>query len=267
MTAGNRVIKITAKTALKNNMLRSVFSSAILIFCVLICTYVSYLIGIVGGSITSTVFSVLFTVFLNVPLCLGVLRYFWRLLFSAEDNPVSVFYYFSEKALYLKSLKLIFSLILKAFLPALILAVPVIGLWSVSKGLIFELADVSIPLWTANLTYIYTFVRSLAIIVLIIYMLKFYLAPLFIIADENMDIDEALHMSTVISKKTLVDFIYLFFSFLGWILLSLLVIPLIFTLPYMLTAYAVHFRFAVADYNKHIENNIGDEFPTFVAGF
>ena len=56
------------------------------------------------------------------------------------------------------------------------------------------------------------------------------------------------------------------FSFIGWIILSFLVIPLVFTLPYFLTSYAVHFRFAVAEYNKHVEESIADEFPTFVAG-
>ena len=60
-------------------------------------------------------------------------------------------------------------------------------------------------------------------------------------------------MSTVISKKSGIDFVYLLFSFLGWMFLSLLVIPLIFTLPYMITSYAVHVRFAVAEYNRYIE--------------
>ena len=85
-------------------------------------------------------------------------------------------------------------------------------------------------------------------------MLRFYIAPILFVADENMDVSETLHMSTVISRKSSLDFIYLISSFIGWILISVLVIPLIFTLPYILTSYAVHVRFAIAEYNKHIGN-------------
>lgn len=254
MNAGNRAVKITAKTALKNNMLRSIFSVSIIIFSVFICTYLSYLVGIIFGGIVSALFSIAFTLLIIIPLCLGVLRFFWRILFSVEDNPVSSFYYFSSKKLYFKSLSFILILLLKVIPPAIILAIPVFGVWLVSKGSIFELANMSIPLWTANLSYIFIFLRSLAVILLILYMIKYYMAPLFFVADENMDSAECFHMSTVISKKTSLDFSFLLISFWGWILLSMLIIPLIFTLPYMITSFAVHFRFAVAEYNKHIEN-------------
>jgi len=266
MATSSRVVKITAKTTLKNNFLRSVFSSMPILFCIFIGIYISSFLDYIGGSIVSGIFLTLFTVFLTVPLCLGVIRFFWRMLFSVNDNPISVFYYFSNKGLYLKTLKLTGVILFKAIVPALILAIPVVGLWLVSKGAIFEMIDMSIPLWTANLSYIYVFVKTLAIILLILHMFKYYMAPLFIIADKNMDIDEAIHMSTMIAKKSSIDFSYLIFSFIGWIILSFLVIPLVFTLPYFLTSYAVHFRFAVAEYNKHVEESIADEFPTFVAG-
>ena len=92
------------------------------------------------------------------------------------------------------------------------------------------------------------------------------MAPLFFVADDNIDANEAMHMSTVISRKTSIDFVYLCFSFIGWLLLSILIVPLIFTLPYMLTSYAVHIRFAVAEYNRHIEQINKIDFPEFTAG-
>jgi uncharacterized membrane protein YccF (DUF307 family) len=65
-----------------------------------------------------------------------------------------------------------------------------------------------------------------------------------------MDVYEAIHKSTLLSRATSIDFLGLLLSFFGWILLSVTVIPLIFTLPYFLTSYMVHSRFAVANYNK-----------------
>lgn len=255
MNTGSRAVKITAKTALRGNLLRSVFAVCAIIFAVFINTYVAYLLETVLGKAVSAIISSLFSFLLIFPLFLGELRFFWRMLFSSQDNPSSVFYYFSDKGLYLKCLSFILNFLIKIIPPALVLAVPVIGVKLVSKGSIFELADMSIPLWTANLSYIYVFVCVFAVMLLIIHMLKYYMAPLFFVSDENMDSGECFHMSAVISKRSMLDFISLLASLLGWILLSVTVIPLIFTLPYIITAYAVHFRFSVAQYNRHIKES------------
>lgn len=265
MNVGNRAVKITAKTALKGNMLRSVFAVSAAAFAVFICTYLPYLSGIAAGRVFSALLSAALTLLLLLPLFFGVLRFFWRMLFGVKDAPLSIFYYFSEKKLYFRALGLISALILKAVPPTLILAVPTVGVRLVSKGSVFELADKSIPLWTANLSYIYSFMCVLGAVILVLYMLKFYAAPLFLVSDENMEPAECLHMSAVLSKKSSLDFISLLISLIGWILLSFAVIPIIFTLPYIITAYAVHFRFAVAEYNGHM-GKLADEMNGFVYG-
>ena len=97
-------------------------------------------------------------------------------------------------------------------------------------------------------------------------MLKYYLAPFLIVADENMEVGEAIHMSSTVSKNVMLDIIYLFLSFLGWIALSVLIIPLVFTMPYMLTSLSFHVRFAIAEYNKRVEKINQSDIPTFAAG-
>ncbi len=267
MNAGSNIVKITAKTALKGNMLNSVFSSLIVIISTLIFNCISSVVSIFAGSIFSTVFYILSLLFLVFPLVMGLIRYFWRLILGVVDNPISVFYYLSSKNLYLKTLGLLFSAILKTLPVAILLFLPSFFAWLFSKSFLFDLIDVSTPIWSANFTYIFLFLRAIAGAILIVYLLKFYISPILFVADENIDVSEALHMSSMISKRTKLDFIYLFFSFLGWILLSLLVMPMFFTIPYILTSYAVHTRFAIAEYNKHIENSENKEvFPTFVAG-
>ncbi len=266
MTAGSKAVKHTAKTALKNNLLSSIFSCSIFLFTVFIIIYVSHFLGVVAGEIASTVLHISLNILITLPLVLGLFRFFWRILFDAKDAPIAVFYYFSDKNQYTKALKFFLKLISKCIIPAIIFFLPAVAVQIVVNGKVFELLDISIPLWSANLEYVYLFLRSLAYILLIFYMLKYYLSPFLIVSDENMDIDEALNMSTIISRKTTVDFVYLFFSFILWILVSVLVIPLIFTIPYILTSYAVHFRFAVAEYNKHIEKSMVEEFPTYVTG-
>jgi len=95
--------------------------------------------------------------------------------------------------------------------------------------------------------------KSVAVAVLVAIMFKYYLAPFLVVADEEMDVYEALHKSTVLSRATVMDFIILILSFLGWIILSVTVIPLIFIIPYFMVSYLVHSRFSVANYNNVVK--------------
>ena len=53
---------------------------------------------------------------------------------------------------------------------------------------------------------------------------------------------------------------------MGWILLSVLVIPVIFTIPYFIIAYLVYASYAVSSYNEKIFKNNQGNIPTYVAG-
>ncbi|MBE6808348.1 MAG: DUF975 family protein [Ruminococcaceae bacterium] len=260
MIGGSKAVKITAKTTLKGNWLKLIFAVGAFLFCCFICDYSAGILSYTGVYALSVAISALLTVFVLAPILLGLIRFVWRILFDADDSPVSIFYYLSDKKLYRKAVKFIWAIIIKALPAALILYFPIILFWFFTQGFFYEMFGLVTPLWTANLNTVIIIADVFAFVALVFYMLRFYLAPILFVADENMDIHETLLMSTVISKKTSLDFIYLFFSFLGWVALSLLIIPLIFTLPYMLTAYAVHVRFAVAEYNKIIGTAVAEEF-------
>ncbi len=266
MTAGNNVIKLTALTALKGKMLKSVFACLILIFSVVIGSFTASLFNVFLPFAISVILEVAYFIFAVFPLFLGTLRFVWRLLFSVDDNPIIVFYYFSEKKLYLKSLKFLFLTLVRIVPIAVIVSLPAIITRVISMGNVFEFFNLAIPIWAANLSYAYIFLSTIAFVIVFLYSLKFYIAPVLFVADENMEVEEAIHMSKVISKKTSLEFLYFIFGFLGWIFLSLLVIPIVFVLPYFLTSYAVHTRFAVAEYNMHLKKSHEEEMPTFITG-
>ena len=252
MTVGSNVVKITAKSALKDKWLKSVFACCIYLFAHFICVYSA---SILGFMLNETVYYAIFAVlgfFLLLPLMLGVVRYFWRLIMGADDSPINVFYYLSCREQYLRALRLFFALLVRIALISVVVLLPAIAVWIISNPEIYEMFDVAIPIWSSNLNTIWAFLGSISVFVIISLSVKYYLAPLLIVADESMEIEEAIVMSKIIAKKTHIDFIFLVFSFIGWILLSLLVIPLVFTLPYIITSYAVHCRFAIADYNMFI---------------
>lgn len=258
MSVGSNVVKITAKNALKDNFLKASIACLILVFTWLICVNSAGLLSYAFGNAVAELFFVLLAIFLVLPVFLGVLRYIWRMLHSVTDNPVAVFYWFSEKALYVKAIRFILQYALRIALWFAILNIPSLLLFALSKSFIFDFVGTSTPLWTANLEYYSVLLRNISWVLVFFITLKFYLAPILLIADENMDINEAMYLSSVISRKSSIDFIGLIFSSAGWILLSVFVLPLIFTLPLLLGFYTVHGRFAVTEYNCHIKQSESD---------
>lgn len=266
MFVGTNAVKATAKTALRGNWTRIIAACCVWIFTALVCVNVAAMISFFAGTVISVASFLIMVLFLLLPIFLGLLRFIWRILFSMEDSPLYVFYWFSSKDLYKKAIKFIMFFVVRIAFWSILLTVPVLVLQSLSNGYIFKLFDIALPVWTANLKMAIIIMQNVAVVSVFLIMLKFYMAPVLFIADDNIDANEAMHMSTVISKKTAVEFIYLIFSFLGWILISILVMPLIFTLPYFVATYAVHVRFAVAEYNQHIKNQSENPFPQFMQG-
>lgn len=253
MTASSSVVKITAKTALKGKWLKSAVAGLTLVFCSLIVSLISRIFQNVAGEIAYWVFLAVSGLLCVFPLFLGTLRYFWRVLNSCDDELIILFYYFSSKELYLKALRVSFSFLGRVVLFGIIFFIPSFITDLFSDSAVYEFFDIPIPMFISNFWLVSFFLRVLAHIALFFVISRYYLVPFFIVADEEMDNSEAIHMSSIIFRVTSSDLIYLICSFAGWIFLSLFIAPLIYTVPYMISSYLVHARFAVAEYNKHIE--------------
>lgn len=266
MAVSSNAIKSNAKTALQGNWIKASVSSLVLVFAFLFNAYSTSLISIVTGEIFALIFNYVFLIFMIMPLVFGVLRFFWRLVSVCDDGPISVFYYFSNFNLYLKTLKFLLRLGLKLLPIVAIVFVPNLIIYVISQEFIFDLFDIAIPLWTRNLDLAILFVRTLSDVVIAIFALKYYISPFLFVANEDLDIDETLYMSSVVSKKTTLDFVFLGLSFIGWIIASVFVIPIVFTLPFMITSYVIHTKTVIAEYNNHVESKIWDNYPNFSIG-
>ncbi|MGN0494071.1 MAG: hypothetical protein ACI4F7_10525 [Acutalibacteraceae bacterium] len=266
MTAGSSVVKLTAKTALKNNWLKCIFASLTPIFSFFVLFFSADYISYISNDAAAYVILALMLIFIFMPLLLGTVRFFWRMIFGAEDRQAALFYYFSDKQKYKRAVHMAAALVLRGIGFGIILFCPAIVVDIFSGVKFYDLINIPIPIWTGNLYYVSVFLKAAASVLLFFIMSKYYLAPFLIVADENMEIAEAVHMSCTVAKNTILDFISLLFSFLGWILISFFIFPLVFTMPYFITSLCVHVRFAVADYNKRIEKSAQNSFPTYAAG-
>jgi hypothetical protein len=157
-------------------------------------------------------------------------------------------------------------LALRIGITLLVFLIPVFAVKILAGSWIYSLLNISTPIWTVNLSDVVDFLVVLATASTFFACLKYYLAPALFVGDEDMKVSECIRLSSVISKRTTIDFVFLFFGFSGWILLSLLIIPLVFSLPLMTTAYLVHSTEAITDFNKEIYRKRVYETPTFVAG-
>ena len=261
MTAGSSAVKATAKTALKGKWIKSIVASIILASTVLIFAVIGEFVLLFAGNIAAVIYRVLFAVFVVMPLFLGTLRFFWRLLFGMEDDPVILFYYFSSQDLYRRALKLCLSLTVRIAVIGAVLFLPAAVADMLSKAEFYEAFGNAIPMWVSNLWPVSVLLKSAAGVALALVVIRYYAAPVLFVADDSIDTAEAIHMSSVIARGSYADFVYLVFSFLGWILLCFLYVPIVFILPYLLVSYLVHVRFAVAYFNKRVSR--ADQAPTF----
>lgn len=253
MLAPSPVIKQTAKDALSRRFLTSVVVCSIFLFLLFAGVLSASTASFFAGDFGYLAILVPLIVFAIFPLILGVLCYFRRLIWEQKDSVLVVFKYFSNRAEYKRALRFSVLFFSKIALYAVVVFSPCIVIMLLSQEQVYKMLGVSLPIWASNLWTLNSFVAIISLIVLMFAMLRFYLSPFIFVSNDDIEPAEALNMSTIISKRTGGDFFGLVLSFAGWILLSCLVAPLIFTLPYFFCAYAVHCRFAITAYNLDVE--------------
>lgn len=265
MNVSNLAVKTTAKLSLKNKYTSGIVAASVFVFALIVCSFCAGMAGTVFGKAGTYISALIFFIFFIMPLIAGYVYWSVRLIFTEESAPVLIFKYFSGKSDYLKSLKLSLIITGNLLLTGVLLFLPSIVTDLFASGKLFTLFGAQIPLWVSSLWSVSRFLRYVAIIVFFFASLKYYLVPFLIAADEEMDPLEAIHMSKIISIGSKRALIALIFSLILYIIACFFVIPIIFIFPYFAAAYAVHCRFAVADYNKSVDSMNQNDVPSFSA--
>lgn len=265
MLAPSSVVKKTAKTALAPRFLHSVAVCCVIVFAWFVGIFSSFLFSAFTGEIGFHLMHLAIFIFLLSPLILGALYYFRRLIWQQEDDVLIIFRYFSSLSEYKRIMRFIGLISFKFALSALLVFSPCIVIWLLSNETLYEILGVSLPIWTSNLWTLNSLVIIIAYFLLAFIWLKYYLSAFIFVSNDDIDPSEAITMSTIISKRTGGDFFGLVISFIPLILLSVFIAPLLFTLPYFLTSYAVHCRFAITAYNLDVERFNAASAPSFTA--
>ncbi len=196
---------------------------------------------------------VFFITAIGFPLSLGILRIYRAILCEKGTDLYEVFYYFSSIKRLAKALQLCFFIVSKLALIGFLLFLPslIVNLLSEGKLPVFESG---MPIWFSNLWVFGTFLRGIAVAILIYIALRHYACAYIFIQNDNISALEAVLLSTKVSKVSISNFLGLCVSFLGWLALSLLAVPIFFTVPYFLMAYTIHCTAAINYYNRTIKS-------------
>ena len=251
--ASNTAVKKTAKTAIKDNALACIAAGVVFLFVCLVGVLAMEVVAMVLSSVAALVFALIFVVAAAFPLYLGLLRFFRRMLWGENDAIVSVFYYFSSKKSFKSAFLLSWNLVARTVAAYLILNIPALVIQALASAELYQVLDVAIPVWSSYLWPLSAFFEIAAVILLVLFMLKFYMAPFLFVSTEN-TVTECIDLAQRISNRTAADYFWFVLSLAGWIVLSVLAVPLVFTLPYFIACYIVYCRFAVAQYNKVVDS-------------
>ncbi len=252
MLPSTAVIKRTAKTILKGNMLRCVVAVSVAVAIYFATSLTVGVSAVFLGNFMATVLQNLLLIFLLLPLFLGVLRFFRRLQWGVKDDVISIFHYFSAANIYTRALKFLIAVWARILLRTVLLMIVPTLLQVMSNTDFYGSLGIQMPVWASDLWMVAKFVRIISTVLIMIYALRFYMAPFLYVADEDMHYAEALHLSKMISKRTALEFVYLGLSLIVWIILSVFAVGLVLTLPLLILCYLVHCRFAVAQYNATV---------------
>lgn len=260
MTFSVKAVKSTARTVLKGNWVASSISSLLPIIFFFASEYFFEVLKTVffykPMVILLTVIFLSLNLFLGFPLILGTVRSFWRIANGESADISENFYFFSSSKRYFKAFSFIILFFGRIILISFVLLLPSLIIEFISNGNMGLLFGFATPLWMTNFYMVAILLRIVAVLFIIFMLLSQYLSIFIFAVNDDIDPLVAIHLSGKASSQSVGGFVSLFFSMLFWILISFLVAPAVFTLPYIIMTYVVHCRFACVAYNMKQQNKI-----------
>lgn len=232
------IIKSQARGILKHNFVKAIMALLIVLIPYSIMdgttTVISCLIPqFISDQSTSMmlVYSIGYPVeiimlFLFSPIINGYIRAFYKAAYTENIDLKDVFYHFSSGR-YFNALSLNIRFIIRMFLPALILYAPLIAYVVISS--------ITAPDFCKTVLYydIYFILAVLSTLTTALYSLRYF--TVFTVSADNPDFTpkEVFQFNKMIMKHRTGDAAKLLLSFTPWLLLCLLILPMLYVIPYM----------------------------------
>ncbi len=263
---GNAAVKSTARIALKKFWPQAIACVMILAATVFIAIYACFINQLVLGQnafFLNIPFLIIYAFLAIIPISFGTLRFFWRSTAGTVDSLLSVFHYYGDRRRFFQLCCFTASFVLKNVLVGVVTFLPYI-ITRITAFLPYKMFSEAFAL---QLDVISGVLFLVGVVFFVLATLKYYPAPMMFVCCEDIHWTEVFYIAKHVSRYSSGPFVVLIIGFIGWGLLGMLGVTAVFTLPYMLAAYAIHCRYAFNYYNHNIKLLGETDFPEFRSTF
>lgn len=166
-----------------------------------------------------------------IPLRLGIKRWYYLLSEGYSDDLLSIFHFFSSGKLLIRSLALELQLTVRTLFWIIVFFAPAIacgvGAWHFTQQTMLVMAPLYATLLVI-LSFLFLVAGGLGLLIVIN---KYFLAKYYILSEE-VSAYRAIKQSCRATKGIRGQILSFHLSFIGWIALGILILPLVFVQPY-----------------------------------
>lgn len=185
-------------------------------------------------------FSALFSLLIVFPLFFGVLRWFWMITGEEKASLDGIFYYFSSGKLFFRALSVAFGVLWRVTVGAVICFIPLVIANLVSSPWIYSVFGYAMPIWMSGMYSMHSTIKFFCICLFILWSLRYSLFYAVALFSPGISVRAVFRRSIDMTRGNLLRFLGFVFSFIGWYFISILVLPIVFVIPYMLAAFSVY---------------------------
>lgn len=192
--------------------------------------------------------SYLIMLFIESPLSYGSTRWYYNQIQGKQPGFRSLFDFYSTKTKFLKSVRLAVSLALRAAGWALLIVFPASIIYTILSVFSVNLGNTNsnMAFMGPVLAFVGVIIFALACFFCVVFLGRYFLAPYYIFEDESLTVKDAVKLSIKHTEGNLFDIVWFGLSFWGWMILSIMVLPVAFySVPYIQASTAMYAKYLI----------------------
>ena len=175
-----------------------------------------------------TLISAAFSLLIEIPLVIGVVRWFWLVTGGGNPSFSEIFFYFSSFSINLRSIKCAVGLFWRILLALIVCFVPYTIFVSLTTPLLYNSLGFHMPLWLDGIYVLKDIVFFFGMLVFFMICARFLLFFAPMISEPQLSVHQCFRNAAAVSKGKSLHIVCFVLSFFGWGLLCLFVFPLLF---------------------------------------
>ncbi len=195
------------------------------------------------ASIGITLFSAVFTLIVMLPLLFGVMRWFWLMTGGGDPSVGEIFHYFSSGRQFFKALGISVSIFWRLILGAVLCFLPYAIIAILTNSDFYSLLGISMPPIMSSLYSLATILEALGFFLLLLWISGYAMFYTALFSEPELSARQTVKLTVTLSKTQRMRFVGFFFTFFGWVMLSLLLfLPMLYFLPFFMASLSIYGR-------------------------